>query len=152
MQDQSAALREAVEGSRRRRQLRALHRWRSALSDRTKSVYALIPRWVKISATFAIIAAIAFGGGAWTFSLGRFSIEKFARTNGLCKLDGCADGIERVESVLSERYALSTTTLEWCLGVDEWRHTRVHRGGLFKMILVDVLDTPCGSLKPTSDP
>lgn len=114
--------------------------------------YRSIPRWLKVTLGFGFLAAVIFAYGAWTVSLGRDAIEKLARSRNLCQIDGCPDGVDFVEGVLTAKYEISTTTLEWCLGVDEWRHARVHRGGLLKAVLVDFMDMPCGALKPQKAP
>lgn len=109
--------------------------------------YRSIPGWLKTTLGTSVLAAVILAYGAWTVSLGQDAIEKIARDRGLCTIQGCPDGFDFVEGVLTQKYDISATTLEWCLGVDEWRRHRVHRGGLVKSILVDFMDMPCGALK-----
>ena len=93
---------------------------------------------------------IGFGVWSWMCSTGRSEIEKVARERNLCKQEGCVDGIAFVEDVIASRYKMSSSTIEWCLGVDDLRHTRVHRGGLIKTIAVDFMDMPCGPMKAST--
>jgi hypothetical protein len=91
--------------------------------------------------------ALVYGAWEWTRHLGRKSILKIAHERSLCESSSSCDaGLRVVTARVGREFGLSLEMVEFCVGVDSWAETRVHRGGWVKSLLVSAIYMPCGRL------
>ena len=88
----------------------------------------------------------AYGGWEMTRYMGRDAIRFVAKEHNLCMFPSCEEGIASVATVVGEKFKISHGMVEYCVGVDDWAKTKVHRGGWIKVPLIYAMYMPCGEL------
>ena len=87
--------------------------------------------------------ALAYGLHEWTVYNGHQAIIDLARERGQCQTEQCEEGADVVYAVVQANEGWSRHRTDWCVGVDDWAATRVHRGGWLKAIAVEIMYWPC---------